>query len=167
MKEGLDKLFTLSELKEKVHQLRFQGRSVIFTNGCFDIIHPGHVRYLKEAKKLGDFLIVALNSDSSVRSIKGPSRPIMGERERAEILCAFEFVDAVVIFEEENPLNLIKEIEPDVLVKGADWEEDKIIGADFVKAKGGRVERIPYLKGFSTTNIIERIKGCKKDEGSP
>ncbi|MBI5893142.1 MAG: D-glycero-beta-D-manno-heptose 1-phosphate adenylyltransferase [Deltaproteobacteria bacterium] len=130
---------------------------MVFTNGCFDIIHAGHVRYLSKAKKLGDVLVVGLNSDSSVKKIKDDGRPIVPQRERAEVLSALEFVDYVVIFNESTPYNLIKSVQPDVLVKGADWKGHEIVGADVVKAKGGRVARIKLVKGRSTTNIIKKI----------
>ncbi len=161
MKRVTEKLFKLNELKAHIQDLKSRGKRVVFTNGCFDILHPGHIRYLRASKELGDFLIVGLNSDRSVRAIKGKNRPIMSQEDRAELLCALYFVDAVVIFDEDDPLNIIKEIVPDVLVKGGDWEEENIIGADFVKASGGRVERIPYVEGFSSTNIINRIRSTK------
>jgi D-beta-D-heptose 7-phosphate kinase/D-beta-D-heptose 1-phosphate adenosyltransferase len=137
---------------------RTAGRRVVFTNGVFDLLHPGHVRYLRQARALGDTLIVGLNSDASVRRNKGPDRPINVEGERAEILAALECVDAVVIFAEDTPDEIIKAVQPDVLVKGADWAADAIVGRDTVEARGGRVVRIPVEKGFSTTDIVERIK---------
>jgi D-beta-D-heptose 7-phosphate kinase/D-beta-D-heptose 1-phosphate adenosyltransferase len=157
MEVGLEKLLKLKELKVRVRELRSQGKKLVFTNGCFDILHPGHIRYLRSSKALGDFLIVGLNSDHSVRAIKGPPRPIMTEKERAELLCALPFVDAVIIFEEEDPLRLIEDIVPDVLVKGGDWKEDQIVGGVFVKSRGGKVVRIPYIKGYSSSSIIKRI----------
>lgn len=132
-------------------------KKIVFTNGCFDILHVGHVRYLKEAKKLGDILVVGLNSDSSVNKIKGEKRPIVNEKERAEILLSLEAVDYVVIFEEETPFKLIKKINPDILVKGGDWKEEDIVGSDIVRKKGGTVKSISYIEGKSTTNIIEKI----------
>jgi len=138
--------------------LRQQGRRVVFTNGVFDILHPGHIRYLQQARTLGDALIVGLNADASVRAIKGPTRPINNEEERAEILAALECVDAVVIFGEDTPAEIIKAIQPDVLVKGADWAEDSIVGRDTVEARGGRVVRVPIEPGFSSTEIINRVK---------
>jgi len=131
----------------------------VFTNGCFDILHPGHTRYLCSAKELGDFLVVALNSDHSVRMIKGPKRPILREQARAELLAALECVDLVLIFDEDNPLMVISDLLPDILVKGGDWAEDEIIGADVVKKRGGEVKRIPFVTGFSTTDIITKIVG--------
>lgn len=130
----------------------------MFTNGVFDILHPGHLRYLQQARALGDVLIVGLNSDASVRRNKGPERPINSETERAEILAALECVDGVVIFDEETPAEIIRAIQPDVLVKGADWAEDAIVGRDTVEARGGRVVRVDIEQGFSTTAIIERIR---------
>ncbi|MFB3855518.1 MAG: D-glycero-beta-D-manno-heptose 1-phosphate adenylyltransferase [Vicinamibacterales bacterium] len=138
--------------------LRREGKVVVFTNGVFDLLHPGHVRYLRDARREGDALIVAVNSDRSVRAIKGPSRPLNPEHERAEVVSALEAVDAVVIFDEDDPHDIIEAIQPDVLVKGADWAPDRIIGRDIVEARGGRVVRIPLAEGFSTTAILERIR---------
>jgi D-glycero-beta-D-manno-heptose 1-phosphate adenylyltransferase len=141
-----------------VEQLRNAGRITVFTNGVFDLLHPGHVRYLQDARREGDRLIVGLNSDRSVRAIKGPSRPVTPEGERAEILAALRCVDAVVIFDEDDPQAIITRLKPDVLVKGADWPLDAIIGADVVRDKGGRVVRIPISEGHSTSAIIEKIR---------
>ena len=138
--------------------LRRQGRKVVFTNGVFDLLHPGHVRYLQEARRLGDALIVAVNSDRSVRAIKGPPRPLNPEHEPAEVIAALDAVDAVVIFDEDDPHAIISAIQPDVLVKGADWAADRIIGRDIVEARGGRVVRIPLAEGFSTSALVERIR---------
>lgn len=144
---------------ELVAQARSQGRIVVFTNGVFDILHPGHVRYLRDARALGDVLIVGLNSDRSVRALaKGPDRPINPEHERAEVLEAMSFVDAVVVFDEDTPHAIIKAVQPDILVKGADWGADEIIGRDIVEGRGGRVVRIPLAEGYSTTKIIERVR---------
>ncbi len=137
---------------------RRAGRRVVFTNGVFDILHPGHIRYLRQARALGDVLVVGLNGDASVRRNKGPERPINSQDERAEILAALEPVDAVVIFNEDTPDQIIKAVQPDVLVKGADWAEDAIVGRDTVEARGGRVVRVPVEQGFSTSAIVERIK---------
>lgn len=134
---------------------------VVFTNGCFDILHAGHVKYLREAAKLGEVLVVGLNSDSSVKRLKGESRPVNSQEDRAEILCALGFVDYVVIFEEDTPLNLIKTIQPDVLVKGGDYTPDKVVGADFVASRGGELFLIPFVAGKSTTNIIRKIEEMK------
>lgn len=152
------KLKSAGELAEIATRAKAQGKTVVFTNGCFDLLHRGHVHTLREAKTQGDLLIVALNSDRSVKSIKGPRRPIMPETDRTELIAALEMVDYVVVFDEPDPYRLISAIKPDVLAKGGDWESDKIIGADVVEQNGGRVAVIPYLKGFSTTEIIERIK---------
>jgi D-glycero-beta-D-manno-heptose 1-phosphate adenylyltransferase len=142
--------------------LRAERKRLVFTNGVFDIIHPGHVRYLGEARAQGDALIVAVNSDRSVRAIKGPERPINREQERAEVLAALAAVDAVVVFDEDDPHAIISAIQPDILVKGADWAADRIIGRDVVEARGGQVVRIAFAPGFSTTSIIEKIRGTKK-----
>jgi rfaE bifunctional protein nucleotidyltransferase chain/domain len=138
--------------------LRRAGQRVVFTNGVFDLLHPGHVRYLQAARAQGDALIVGVNSDRSVSTNKGPSRPIMPERERAEVLGALACVDAVVVFDEETPAAIIRRIQPDVLVKGADWAADAIVGRDTVEARGGRVVRVPVEEGWSTSAIIEKIK---------
>ena len=137
---------------------RQEKRQVVFTNGVFDLLHPGHLRYLRQARALGDVLIVGLNSDRSVRAIKGSGRPITPEGERAEILDALDCVDAVVIFDEETPHEAIASLRPDVLVKGADWAADAIVGRDIVEASGGRVVRIAVEPGHSTTAIVERIR---------
>ena len=141
-----------------VERLRAAGRTIVFTNGVFDLLHVGHLRYLQHARGRGDALIVGLNSDRSVRHIKGPDRPITAEAERAEILEALACVDAVVIFDEETPHDLIMAIQPDVLVKGADWAVDAIVGRDIVEARGGRVVRVPIEPGHSTTKLVDRIR---------
>ena len=137
---------------------RAGGRKIVFTNGVFDLLHPGHVRYLQAARREGDILIVGINSDRSVTANKGPSRPIMPEGERAEVLEALECVDAVVVFDEETPARIISHLQPDVLVKGADWAADAIVGRDTVEARGGRVVRMPVEAGWSTSAIIERAR---------
>jgi rfaE bifunctional protein nucleotidyltransferase chain/domain len=142
--------------------LRRTGKKIVFTNGVFDLVHPGHVRYLKDARALGDALIVGVNSDRSVQANKGPERPINPERERAEVLAALEYVDAVVIFDEETPHAIVSRILPDILVKGSDWGPDNIVGRDIVEAFGGKVVRIELTAGFSTTNIIGRIKRTRR-----
>jgi rfaE bifunctional protein nucleotidyltransferase chain/domain len=139
-------------------QVQSRGATVVFTNGVFDLLHPGHVRYLQDARGLGDALIVGLNSDRSVRANKGPERPITSESERAEILLALECVDAVAIFDEDTPAEIIDRIQPDVLVKGADWGPDNIVGRDTVEARGGRVVRMPLLEGYSTTELLRRVR---------
>ncbi len=151
-----------SEAAAWAARLRAEGKTVVFTNGVFDLLHPGHVRYLADARAQGDALIVAVNSDRSVRAIKGPARPINAEQERAEVLSALASVDAVVIFDEDDPLAIISAILPDVLVKGADWAADRIIGRDVVEARGGRVIRIEFAPGFSTTAMIEKIRGSRQ-----
>jgi rfaE bifunctional protein nucleotidyltransferase chain/domain len=139
-------------------RVRSSGGTVVFTNGVFDLLHPGHVRYLRDARALGDALIVAVNSDRSVRAYKGPTRPINPEAERAELLLALDSVDAAVIFDEDTPHQIVAAIQPDVLVKGADWGPDNIIGRDIVEARGGRVVRIELAAGHSTTNLIARVR---------
>lgn len=139
-------------------RLRAAGKKIVFTNGVFDLLHPGHVRYLQDARGLGDALIVAVNSDRSVRANKGPERPITPEAERAEILAALACVDGVVIFDDETPHAIISAIQPDVLVKGADWAADAIVGRDVVEARGGKVARVPLAEGYSTTAIIQKIR---------
>lgn len=141
---------------------RRHGRKIVFTNGCFDILHVGHLRYLRAARRLGRCLVVGVNTDASVRKIKEPGRPIVPQRERAELLAGFDCVDFVVLFNDPTPEKLIHRIRPDVLVKGADWAGDKIVGADFVKSRGGRVVRIPLAKGRSTTALINKIARLRK-----
>lgn len=150
------KLVTLRRLKNILQGVR-KKKTVVFTNGCFDIIHAGHVQYLRKAKSLGDILVVGLNSDSSVKMIKGEKRPIVPQRERAEVLSGLEAIDYVVLFNEPTPIKLIQAILPDALVKGADWASHAIVGADVVKQTGGRIARIKLAKGRSTTNIIKKI----------
>lgn len=149
---------TVAEAAQLAAAVRARGGKVVFTNGVFDILHPGHVRYLQEARTLGDALIVGINSDRSVRANKGPERPITAEAERAEILSALACVDAVAIFDEETPAEIIKRIEPDVLVKGADWGPDNIVGRDTVEARGGKVVRMELSPGYSTTELIRKIR---------
>ena len=150
---------TRSEAAAFAEARRALGKRVVFTNGVFDILHPGHTRYLTDARALGDLLIVGLNSDRSARAQgKAPGRPINSEAERAEILAALACVDAVVIFDEDTPHEIITAIQPDILVKGADWGEDAIVGRDIVEGRGGRVVRMAVAAGYSTTKIIERIK---------
>jgi D-beta-D-heptose 7-phosphate kinase/D-beta-D-heptose 1-phosphate adenosyltransferase len=151
------KIFQRGELKDKVQALKEAGKKIVFTNGCFDFLHIGHVRYLKAARAEGDVLVVGVNSDHSVRKIKGQRRPVVPENERAEVLASLACVDFVTLFDEPDPLVTIRLLMPDVLVKGADWEEDAIVGRDVVEANGGRVVRIPLTQGASTTRIIEKI----------
>jgi rfaE bifunctional protein nucleotidyltransferase chain/domain len=140
-------------------ELGRQGKRVVFTNGVFDILHPGHVRYLAEARRQGDALIVAVNSDRSVRANKGPTRPVNPEAERAEVITALAAVDAAVVFDEDTPFDIISAIQPDVLVKGADWAHDNIVGRDIVEARGGVVIRVKVEEGHSTTNVIRKLRG--------
>jgi len=147
------------ELAERLSALRAQKKTIVFTNGCFDLLHPGHIHQLREAKKLGDFLIVGLNSDASVRRLKGEGRPLLSADARRELLLAIRYVDAVIVFDEDTPEALIREVQPDVLAKGAEYTEEDIVGAEFVQSYGGRVVRIPMLTGYSTTDLIARVRG--------
>jgi rfaE bifunctional protein nucleotidyltransferase chain/domain len=149
----MGKILNWNELKKVIDKLKSDGKKIVFTNGCFDIIHAGHIRYLKDAKALGDVLVVGLNSDMSVSKIK-PARPINSQNQRAEVLSSLEMVDYVTIFEEKTPYELIKLVEPDVLVKGGDWKKEEIIGSDIAK----ETLSLPYIKGISTSEIIEKIK---------
>jgi D-beta-D-heptose 7-phosphate kinase/D-beta-D-heptose 1-phosphate adenosyltransferase len=150
---------TRGEAIALVERARAEGKTIVFTNGVFDILHPGHTRYLRDARALGDLLIVAVNSDRSARSLgKAPDRPINTEAERAEVLAALASVDAVVVFDEDTPHEIISLIQPDILVKGADWGEDAIVGRDVVEARGGRVVRVPLADGYSTTTLIDRVR---------
>jgi D-beta-D-heptose 7-phosphate kinase/D-beta-D-heptose 1-phosphate adenosyltransferase len=151
-------VLTLDEAAAFVAAAKHTGKRVVFTNGVFDLLHPGHVRYLTTARSLGDVLIVGVNSDRSVRGNKGPSRPIIPEQERAEVLEALSVVDAAVIFDDPTPQAIIDRLKPDVLVKGADWAADAIVGRDTVEAGGGKVVRVPIEKGWSTSAIIEKAK---------
>jgi D-glycero-beta-D-manno-heptose 1-phosphate adenylyltransferase len=145
------------QLRAERGRLRRAGRRVVFTNGCFDLLHPGHIRYLKQARALGDVLVVALNSDRSVRALKGDGRPILSEGERAEVMAALDVVDYVTIFDEETPRQLIAALLPDVLVKGGDWSVDTIVGREEVEAAGGVVKSLAFIDGLSTTEVIQRI----------
>ncbi len=151
------KILGLKALVSAVKKDKKAGFKIVFTNGCFDILHVGHVRYLKSARKLGDKLILGLNSDASVRKLKGKDRPVVSQAERAELLSEFPFIDYIVVFGEDTPYRVIKSVLPDVLVKGGDWAPEKIIGSDVVLANGGNVKSLPYVKGRSTTNIIKKI----------
>lgn len=150
------KICNNDDLKNKLLRYKFEGKKIIFTNGCFDILHRGHVEYLSKAKDLGDILIIGLNTDESVKKLKGESRPINNQYSRALLLSSLLFVDAVVYFNEDNPLKLIKDVEPDILVKGGDYKAEDIIGYDFVKSIGGDVVTINLIDGYSTTNIIKK-----------
>jgi rfaE bifunctional protein nucleotidyltransferase chain/domain len=151
-------MMPLADAVAIVERLHASGKTVVFTNGVFDLLHPGHLRYLQQARALGDALIVGVNSDRSVRAIKGPLRPITPEAERAEILAALAPVDAAVMFDEDTPHAIIAAIQPDILVKGADWAEDAIVGRDIVEARGGRVVRMPIEPGYSTSGIIDKAR---------
>ncbi|MFO8084078.1 MAG: D-glycero-beta-D-manno-heptose 1-phosphate adenylyltransferase [Desulfobacterales bacterium] len=153
----LDKIIGSDLLTSMMNDLRRFAKRIVFTNGCFDLLHAGHVRYLSEAKSYGDILVVGLNSDRSVRTIKGEKRPIISETQRAEVLAGLWCVDYVTLFHEPDPLTLIEKIQPDVLVKGADWTEDNIVGADIVKKSGGKVVRIQLVPEISTSEIIRKI----------
>lgn len=152
---------TAAEAAAFADRIRASGGAVVFTNGVFDLLHPGHVRYLREARALGDALIVAINSDRSVRVNKGAGRPVNPQDERAEVLLALEPVDAVTIFDEETPHAIVSVIQPDVLVKGADWGADNIVGRDVVEARGGRVVRMDLSPGFSTTALLDKVRALR------
>jgi len=156
--EDGDKVVSLKSLEKIVAVRKQTGQKIVFTNGCFDILHAGHVDYLQKTRRQGDFLVLGLNDDQSIRSIKGPDRPVNNEQQRARVLAALGCVDAVVLFGDDTPLNLINTLCPDVLVKGADWEENEIVGAKEVKAAGGRVERIAFVSDTSTTGMIDQIR---------
>jgi D-beta-D-heptose 7-phosphate kinase/D-beta-D-heptose 1-phosphate adenosyltransferase len=153
----LEKILDHESLMRKVVELRQAGRKIVFTNGCFDILHPGHVVYLRTARSLGDALIVGVNSDRTVRELKGEHRPILSQEERCVVLSGLESVSYVTVFDESTPLNLIKTISPDVLVKGGDWGCDQIVGREEVETKGGQVVSLPFQAGQSTSGIIERV----------
>jgi rfaE bifunctional protein nucleotidyltransferase chain/domain len=158
------KIVSSDELRRERARLRAAGKQLVFTNGCFDILHVGHVRYLRSARKLGDALLVAINSDRSVRELKGAGRPIMNEQERAEMLAALSAVDYVVIFDDLSPRTLIAEVLPDILVKGGDYKLDEIHGREETEAAGGRVLSLPFIEGASTSSIIERVKRVMGDK---
>ena len=151
------KIISTTGLKRKVSRLKQNGKRIVFTNGCFDILHYGHVKYLQDARGKGDYLVVAVNSDSSVKKIKAKNRPVISQGDRLKTVAALACVDFVVLFNEDNPLRLIKALKPDVLIKGADWSKQKIIGADFVKSYGGSVLTVNLVKGRSTSALIEKI----------
>jgi len=163
MKDYRLKVKGLDDAGKEIEELKSLGKRIVFTNGCFDILHIGHARYLHEAKSLGDHLVVAVNSDRSVRAIKGPERPVTSQDERAEMLAALGCVDSVVIFDEDTPLKAIKYLMPDVLVKGGDWKPNEIVGGDIVLAAGGEVRSIAFVEGSSTTGIIKRITDVKSE----
>lgn len=152
-----DKLRPLGSVLKKLDILKRQGKQIVFTNGCFDLMHFGHARYLQDARSKGDILVVGVNSDSSVRRIKGSKRPIVDEQNRLKLVACLESVDFALLFGEDTPLNLIRKIRPDILVKGADWSKDRIVGAEFVRGYGGKVLTVKLVKGLSTTNLIDKI----------
>ena len=155
----LTRVLTVDQARELAATERKQGRTIVFTNGVFDILHPGHTRYLRDARAWGDVLIVGVNSDRSVRALnKAPDRPVNSEAERCEVLAALASVDVVVVFDQDTPLEIITALQPDILVKGADWGDNAIVGRDVVEARGGKVVRIPIAEGYSTTSILERIR---------
>jgi len=156
--ETADKIKSLPEAKKKVAEWKSKGEKVVFTNGCFDLIHLGHVDYLEKARNLGDKLVLGLNTDDSVSRFKGPERPLQDENSRARVLAAFQFIDLVVFFNEDTPLNLITELQPNILVKGSDYLAENIVGADVVKRGGGEVKTIDFVPGYSTSRIVEKIK---------
>jgi D-beta-D-heptose 7-phosphate kinase/D-beta-D-heptose 1-phosphate adenosyltransferase len=159
----MSKILSQPALKRRLAGLRRSGKRIVFTNGCFDLIHPGHIRYLHAAKRLGDVLVVALNSDDSVRRLKGSGRPLVPERARCEVVAALEMVDYVTTFSDDTPYALIKDLQPDVLVKGGDWQPDEIVGADVVRARGGTVRSLPYARGYSTTALLRRVE-CRESK---
>jgi len=152
-----EKIKGLRELAQEISRLKRLGKKIVFTNGCFDLLHYGHVKYLESARAAGDILVVAVNSDASVKRLKGPKRPVVRQKYRVRVIAGLECVDYAVIFGEDTPLETIKRLKPDVLVKGADWKESQIVGADFVKKNGGRVRTIKLEKGLSTTSLIKKI----------
>lgn len=154
---SIKKIKTIKALQKIIPRLKAQGKKIVFTNGCFDILHYGHVQYLEKAKRKGDILIAALNSDRSVKRIKGNSRPIVAEYDRLRVLSALGSVDYAILFKETTPLKTIEAIKPDILIKGGDWQKNKIVGADFVTSYGGKIIAIKLAKGRSTTNLIKKI----------
>ena len=153
-----DKIYTAEALLPELQKWRSEGQKIVFTNGCFDLLHLGHVDYLEKARQFGDKLVLGLNTDTSIKRLKGEERPLQDEMARARIMASLLFVDAVVLFSEDTPYELIKLVQPDILVKGDDYTPDTIVGADIVKAKGGEVKTVSLVKGYSTTNIVAKIK---------
>lgn len=158
MEKSSDKIVGLAEAKARVKQWQKSGQKIVFTNGCFDLIHLGHVDYLEKARQLGDKLVLGLNTDDSVSRFKGPERPLQDQNSRARVLAAMQFIDLVVFFNEDTPFSLISELVPDILVKGSDYLTENIVGADVVKKAGGVVKTIDFVPGYSTTRIVEKIK---------
>lgn len=153
-----NKIYSLENLKKQVETWQSEGNKIVFTNGCFDIVHLGHIDYLEKARNLGNKLVLGLNTDDSVKRLKGETRPVVNEYARSRMMAAFEFVDAVVLFDEPTPKELIEAVKPNILVKGDDYTVETIVGADYVIANGGEVKTIPLVKGYSTTSLIEKIK---------
>ena len=158
MRPARDKIVSAAALARMIRRAQRRGRTAVFTNGCFDLVHAGHVKLLERARRFGDLLIVGLNSDRSVRALKGPGRQIMGQRDRALLLAALQCVDYVTVFDDPTPQRLIERLQPRVLIKGADWTPSQIVGRDAVERHGGRVVRLPLIKGYSTTKLIKRIR---------
>lgn len=158
--DTFSKIVTDLQLQHLLAVWRFKDDIIVFTNGCFDLLHPGHISYLEKARSMGDRLIVGLNSDESVKRLKGSSRPINNQSDRARLLAALHCIDAVVVFEEDTPASLIKQVKPDILVKGGDYTFDQVVGASFVSSYGGRVEILPLEAGYSTTILLEKLKTC-------
>lgn len=158
MEKSIDKIKAVSEARKKVAEWKSKGERVVFTNGCFDILHLGHVDYLEKARNLGDRLVVGLNTDASVSRYKGPDRPVQDERSRGRVISSLQFVDMVVLFDEDTPKDLISALVPDVLVKGSDYLAENIVGADVVKNAGGEVKTIDFVRGYSTSKVIDKIK---------
>lgn len=158
MEESAAKIVSLEAAKTRVKEWQQAGLKVVFTNGCFDLIHLGHVDYLEKARQLGDKLVLGLNTDDSVSRFKGPERPLQDQQSRARVLASMQFIDLVVFFNEDTPLNLISTLVPDILVKGSDYLTENIVGADVVKKAGGVVKTIDFVPGYSTTRIVEKIK---------
>ena len=156
MHNSSDRVLSPNTLEQTIQEYKKQNKKIVFTNGCFDLLHIGHVTYLEEAKKLGDILVVGINTDASVKKLKGPNRPIQNENDRCSILAALKSVDHTILFGEETPIELIKSVKPDVLVKGGDWKIEQIVGSDFVMSYGGKVKSLNFVNGKSTTSIIEK-----------
>ena len=164
IRSSKEKIKAVESLLEALEKERSKGKMIVFTNGCFDIIHPGHVQYLEDARNCGDLLVLGLNSDDSVKRLKGPERPLNRQEDRAAQLSGLESIDYITYFSEDTPLELIKKVRPHVLVKGGDWPVDKIVGSDFVFANGGNVYSLPFLEGYSTTALVEKIKALRGND---
>ncbi len=158
MRSAVSKIFSQNKASAVINALKKKGKRIVFTNGCFDLLHEGHITYLEKARSKGDFLVVALDTDASVSKLKGPTRPINGLKQRQIVMAALECVDLVTSFGGGNPLPLIKKLSPHVLVKGGDWAIEKIVGSQFVLSKGGKVFSLPYIRGRSTTSMVEKIR---------